>query len=128
MAIKLNEIYQCEICGNMVATTYGSAGTLVCCNQNMNKLEEQQAEMKTEKHVPMIEVDGNKVTVTVGSTIHPMTDEHWIEWIEILTDDGKSYRQFLNPGDEPIAVFLVESKVVNAREHCNLHGLWVNKN
>ena len=128
MAIKLNEIYVCEICGNTVATIYGSAGTLVCCNQNMNKLEEQEAEMKTEKHVPMIEVDGNKVTVTVGSTIHPMTDEHWIEWIEILTDDGKSYRQFLNPGDEPIAVFLVESKIVNAREHCNLHGLWVNKN
>ena len=128
MAIKLHEIYVCEICGNMVATVYGSAGTLVCCNQDMNHIEEQTAEMKTEKHVPMIEVDGNKVTITVGSTIHPMTDEHWIEWIEILTDDGKSYRQFLKPTDEPIAVFLVESKVVSAREHCNLHGLWVNSN
>ena len=61
--------------------------------------------------------------VTVGSTLHPMVDDHYIEWIELLAD-GKSYSQFLNPGDEPIAIFAVEAATVSAREHCNKHGLW----
>ncbi|MHA1114659.1 MAG: desulfoferrodoxin [Candidatus Heimdallarchaeaceae archaeon] len=126
MAVKINEIYKCEICGNIVAAVHGGQGSLVCCGQNMVLLEEKTAEMATEKHVPVVEIDGNKVKVTVGSTIHPMLEKHYIEWIEILTEDGRSYRKFLEPEQEPVAEFVVESKVVKAREHCNLHGLWIN--
>ncbi|MHA1302569.1 MAG: desulfoferrodoxin [Candidatus Heimdallarchaeaceae archaeon] len=126
MAIKKHEIYKCEICGNIVATIHGGQGALVCCGEKMKLLEEQTAEMATEKHVPVIEIDGNIVKVTVGSTIHPMLEKHYIEWIEIITEDGRSYRKFLEPEQEPVAIFNVNSKVVKAREHCNIHGLWVN--
>jgi len=68
------------------------------------------------------EIEGG-YKVTVGSTLHPMTEEHYIQWIELLADDT-AYRQFLNPGDAPEAVFKIEAENVSAREHCNLHGLW----
>ncbi len=124
MAKRL-EVYKCELCGNIVEVLDAGAGTLVCCGQNMTKLEEKTADSATEKHVPVIEkVDGG-YKVTVGSTLHPMVDEHWIQWIELIAD-GISYKQFLNPGDKPEAFFCVaEAKEVCAREYCNLHGLWL---
>lgn len=124
MAKRL-EVYKCELCGNIVEVLDAGAGTLVCCGQNMTKLEERTADSATEKHVPVIEkVDGG-YKVTVGSTLHPMVDEHWIQWIELIAD-GISYKQFLNPGDKPEAFFCIaEAHEVGAREYCNLHGLWL---
>ena len=122
MAKKL-QVYKCMVCGNIVEVLHGGAGELVCCGQPMELLEEKTADAATEKHVPMIEkVDGG-IKVKVGSVPHPMEDKHYIEWIEILAD-GKAYRQFLNPGDTPEAVFSIEADFVSAREHCNVHGLW----
>ena len=122
MAAKL-EIYKCQACGNIVEILSGGDGELVCCGQPMAKLTEQTADAATEKHVPVIETIDGGYKVTVGSTLHPMADDHYIEWIELLAD-GKAYRQFLSPGDEPIAIFIVEASSVSAREHCNKHGLW----
>ena len=122
MAAKL-EVYKCECCGNIVEVLHGGDGELVCCGQPMAKLDEKTADAATEKHVPMIEKIDGGYKVTVGSTLHPMVDDHYIEWIELLAD-GKSYSQFLSPGDEPIATFAVEAATVSAREHCNKHGLW----
>ncbi|MHC4715530.1 MAG: desulfoferrodoxin [Planctomycetota bacterium] len=122
MAERL-EVYKCVACGNIVEVLDGGEGTLVCCDEPMQRLEEKTADKTVEKHVPVIErVDGG-IRVVVGSTPHPMTAEHWIQWIELLAD-GKAYRQFLTPGDEPEAVFAIEAEVVSAREHCNVHGLW----
>jgi superoxide reductase len=122
MAKRL-EVYKCAECGNIVEVLTGGGGTLVCCGNNMELLEEKTADAATEKHVPVIEkVDGG-IKVTVGSVPHPMTDEHYIEWIELLAD-GKAYRQFLKPGDEPQALFNVAADSVSAREHCNVHGHW----
>ncbi len=122
MAERL-EIYHCELCGNIVEVLHGGAGELVCCGQAMVKLAENTTDAATEKHVPVIEkVDGG-YKVKVGDVAHPMLDKHYIEWIELLAD-GKAYRQFLNPGDAPEAVFCVEADSVSAREYCNLHGLW----
>ena len=122
MAKKL-EIYKCDVCGNIVEVLHGGAGELVCCSQPMGLLDEKTADSATEKHVPVIEkVDGG-YKVTVGSTLHPMEEKHYIEWIELLAD-GKAYRQFLNPGDGPEAVFCVKAGSPTAREHCNVHGLW----
>ena len=122
MAGKL-EIYKCSTCGNIVEVLHGGAGQLVCCGLPMENLEEKTADATTEKHVPVIEkVDGG-IKVKVGSVPHPMEEKHYIEWIEIIAD-GKAYRQFLDPGGVPEAVFNIEAEAVTAREHCNVHGLW----
>ena len=117
------EVYKCEACGNIVEVVVGGVGDLVCCGEPMMLLDEKTADSAVEKHVPVIEAIDGGVKVTVGSTLHPMTDEHWIEWIEI-TADGKLYRQWLNPGDEPVATFAIDAAAITAREHCNVHGLW----
>lgn len=121
--IAKKQVYKCEICGNVVEVLHAGGGELVCCGQPMTLLNEQTADSTTEKHVPVIEQTENGYKVTVGSTLHPMVDAHYIEWIELIAD-GKSYRQFLKPGDEPVAHFCVDAKTVSAREYCNVHGLW----
>jgi superoxide reductase len=122
MAERL-EIYKCELCGNMVEVLHGGAGELVCCGQPMVCLKENTVDAAKEKHVPVIEKIEGGVKVKVGSVAHPMEEKHYIEWIEIIAD-GKSYRQYLNPGDAPEAVFKVDAATITAREYCNLHGLW----
>ena len=123
MATKLNGIYKCEICGNIVEVLHTGEGDLVCCGQNMTLLDEKTADSSTEKHVPLIEKTSDGFKVTVGSTLHPMEEKHYIEWIELIAD-GKSYRKFLKPGDKPIAEFCIQASKVSAREYCNVHSLW----
>ncbi len=123
MATERLSVYKCNVCGNMVEVVHAAGGTLVCCNQDMEHLVENTQDAALEKHVPVIEkVDGG-FKVTVGSTAHPMLDEHLIEWIELLAD-GKAYREFLDPGQAPEAIFPIDADEVSAREFCNLHGLW----
>ncbi len=122
MAEKL-QIYKCEACGNIVEVIHGGGGELVCCGEPMKLMVENTVDAAKEKHVPVIEkVDGG-VKVTVGSVAHPMEESHYIEWVEIIAD-GEAYRQFLNPGEAPEAVFQVAAENITAREYCNLHGLW----
>jgi superoxide reductase len=122
MAAKL-EVYKCNLCGNIVEVLHGGDGELVCCGEPMAKLTENTTDAAKEKHVPVIQKIDGGYKVSVGSVLHPMVEDHYIEWIELLAD-GKAYRQFLNPGDEPIATFSVKAAKVSAREHCNKHGLW----
>jgi len=122
MAEKL-QVYKCELCGNIVEVLHAGAGELVCCGQPMRLMTENTVDAAKEKHVPVIEKVAGGYKIKVGSIAHPMEEKHYIEWIELLAD-GKAYRQFLNPGDTPEAVFAIEASVVSAREYCNLHGLW----
>ncbi|MBF0101105.1 MAG: desulfoferrodoxin [Desulfobacterales bacterium] len=122
MAVKL-EIYKCLTCGNIVEVIHAGGGTLVCCGQPMKLMVENTVDASKEKHVPVIEKIANGVKVTVGSVAHPMEEKHYIEWIEVIAD-GKAYRQFLNPGDAPQAVFNIQADQISAREFCNLHGVW----
>ncbi len=117
------QIYKCEVCGNIVEILHEGAGELVCCGEPMKLLVENTVDASKEKHVPVIEKTANGVKVKVGIIAHPMEEKHYIEWIEIIAD-GKAYRQFLKPGDAPEAVFEIKAKRIEAREHCNLHGLW----
>ena len=110
-------------CGNIVEVLHGGDGELVCCGEPMKKMAENTTDAAKEKHVPVIEKIDGGYTVTVGSVEHPMTEEHYIEWIELLAD-GKAYRQFLKPGQPPKATFPVKADTISAREYCNLHGLW----
>ncbi len=121
---NLNQVYKCEVCGNIVEVIHAGKGELVCCGQAMKFCKENTTDAATEKHVPVIEKLETGVKVTVGSVAHPMEEKHYIEWIELLVD-GQVLRQTLSPGDEPLAVFeCVASESVSAREYCNLHGLW----
>jgi len=116
-------IYKCDVCGNIVEVLHTGVGALVCCGEEMKLQNTHTTDAGQEKHVPVIEKDGDKITVTVGSTLHPMTEEHHIEWIELIAD-GESCRTFLKPGDKPQATFCSKAKTFTAREYCNLHGLW----
>lgn len=125
---KFLGVYKCSLCGNIVEVFHEAAGTLACCGQDMELQEEKTADSTTEKHVPVIEKTENGVKVTVGSTLHPMTDEHYIEWIELKQDD-KIQVQYLKPGDEPVAYFVICPEYkgdISAREYCTVHGLWKN--
>jgi len=120
---QLNQIYKCNVCGNIVEVLHIGGGELVCCGQPMNLLKENTTDAATEKHVPVIEKSDSTVTVKVGSVAHPMEEKHYIEFIELLAD-GKVYRKFLKPGESPEATFEITADKVEAREFCNLHGLW----
>jgi superoxide reductase len=113
------------MCGNIVEVLNTGAGDLVCCGSNMILLEEKTTDAATEKHVPVIEKVEGGYKVVVGTTLHPMTAEHYIQWIE-LVGPNKVYRQELKPGDAPEACFCTCGgwKPDFAREHCNVHGLW----
>ena len=117
------QIYKCEVCGNIVEVLHEGVGELVCCGQPMKLLVANTVDAAKEKHVPVIEKTATGVKVKIGSVPHPMEEKHYIEWIEIIAD-GKAYRQFLKPGDAPEATFDIKATTIEAREHCNLHGLW----
>ncbi len=115
--------FKCEVCGNIVGLIKDGGGELYCCGKPMVKLEPNTVDAAQEKHVPVYELNGNKLHVKVGSVPHPMTDEHWIQWIAVEEPD-KTQRQILNPGDAPEADFIVNGDKFEVFEYCNLHGLW----
>ncbi len=123
MAKRL-ELYKCNICGNIVLVMHGERGQLVCCNKPMELQKPGSIDASLEKHVPVIEKHGDVYRVKVGSAPHPMTEEHYIEWIELHTDDDKVYIKFLKPGDQPEVEFEVKANKVTAKEWCNLHAYW----
>ncbi len=118
------EVYRCNICGNIVEVVHEGIGELVCCGEPMELLEEKVEEEGMEKHLPVVEEVDEGVKVKVGEKEHPMEEKHYIEWIEVLTEDG-AYRVFLEPGDKPEVVFdLNQDKITAVREYCSVHGLW----
>ena len=120
---KRLQIFKCEICGNIVELLHEGSGELVCCGKPMELLEEKSEDQGNEKHVPVFEQTGKGVKVKVGAVAHPMEENHYIEWIEVIKD-GLAYRIFLNPGDLPEAEFTLSSENIKAREYCTIHGLW----
>ena len=118
------QVYKCVKCGNIVEVVHSGAGTLVCCGEPMKLMNEQTAEQANEKHVPVIVKLENGIKVVVGSTLHPMLDNHYIEWIELVTDHGV-HRKYLKPGIAPEVVFDCGGQIKQVREYCNIHGLWV---
>jgi superoxide reductase len=119
------QIYKCNVCGNIVEVLHNGAGELVCCGKPMEQKQENTQEASTEKHIPVIEKTEAGFKVKVGSVPHPMEAEHYIEWIEVVAD-GIIYRRHLKPGEAPEAEFCLTAEKIEAREYCNLHGLWKN--
>lgn len=120
---QLNQIFKCNICGNIVEVLHGGGGELVCCGKPMELLTEKTKEAGFEKHLPVMEKTANGIRVKIGSVPHPMEEKHYIEWIEIMAG-GTVYKEFLKPGDKPEAEFKGQTDKVEAREYCNIHGLW----
>ena len=120
---KINQIYKCPICGNIVTVIHEGAGELVCCGNPMHLFNANTTDASTEKHVPVVKKTENGIKVIIGETLHPMEPEHYIEWIEVIAD-GISYRKYLHPGEKPEAEFCIKAQQIEVREYCNLHGLW----
>lgn len=119
------KFYICKHCGNIITFMENKGVPVMCCGEKMSELVPGSVDAATEKHVPVISVEGNKVTVTVGEVEHPMAEEHFIEWIALETQEGNQ-RKELKPGSKPQAVFMLAEtdKAVAAYAYCNLHGLW----
>lgn len=121
---KLNELYKCNVCMNVVEIVNDGASALVCCNKPMEKLEEKTVDSGKEKHVPVIETSAQGITVKVGGVEHPMEEKHYIKFIEVFTKN-QVIRVALKPGVKPTAEFPVKLEdVLEVRSYCNLHGLW----
>ena len=122
MSVK---IFKCMHCGNIIEMLEDKGVPDVCCGEKMTELVPGTSDGAAEKHVPVVTVSGNKVTVNVGSDAHPMTDEHLISWI-ILETENSCQRKRLSSADAPEASFMLADgeKAIAAYEYCNLHGLW----
>lgn len=119
-----NKFYICEHCGNIIGKIQDSGVPVVCCGQKMKELVPGTVEASREKHIPVVELQGNLVNVTVGSVEHPMSEEHSIEWIYLETDRG-GQRKTLEPGKAPRVTFsLSDETPIAVYAYCNLHGLW----
>jgi len=124
MATEKLQVYKCDICGNMVEMIHGGVGKIICCGQPMVMQVENTVDAAKEKHVPVVEKTADGIKAKVGSVAHPMLEEHYIEWIEVIDGAGRAYRKFLKPGEAPEADFCIKGDGLTVREFCNLHGLW----
>ena len=120
-----NRFRICRKCGNLVGMIHDSGVPLMCCGQPMDVLKANTSEGAGEKHLPVVQIEGDILTVNVGSVDHPMTEEHLIQWIFVQTEHG-GQRKGLNPGDAPHAEFCLKGdKAIAVYAYCNLHGLWM---
>lgn len=120
--IKKRSVLYCEKC-KTVLEVLSCFKESDCCNKNMKVLVEKNKEVSSEKHVPIITKIKEGYKVVIGNKLHPMDEDHYIQWIELLEKDFSQIK-FLKPGDDPIAIFKTDSKNIHVRSYCNIHGLW----
>lgn len=125
--MKETKFFVCEHCGNIIGVIHDAGVPMMCCGQKMTQLIPGTVEASAEKHIPVVTVDGDRVTVEIGSAAHPMTEEHSILWVYLQTDKG-GQRKNLAVGGAPATEFaLTDEKPVAVYAYCNLHGLWKTK-
>lgn len=119
------KFYRCSHCGQIIAIVKKTGVPVICCGEPMKEIVPGTVDASLEKHVPVFEVKGGKVFVTVGAVPHPMLPEHYIEWVSIQTKYGNQ-RKELKPGDEPKVCFSIceDDEVLAVYAYCNLHSLW----
>ena len=136
MSIKFG-IYKCKVCGNIVQTLINGEGELVCCGEEMELLEYKYEENELgEIHVPEIyelhegcETGICKEVKYVSVRKHPMTEEHYIQFIEVFDKEKSELRiKFFKPNETAEYNITDFNNVQLALELCNIHGLWRNKN
>ncbi|NLC48667.1 MAG: desulfoferrodoxin [Tenericutes bacterium] len=117
------KFYICKHCGNVIVKLENSGVPVVCCGEKMGELVPGTVDASVEKHIPVVEIVDDTVNVKVGDVPHPMTEEHYISWILIVTQSGYQVK-YLNINKEAEASFKVDEKVLEVYEYCNIHGLW----
>ncbi len=118
------KLYVCKHCGNVLGLIVDKGVPLMCCGEKMSELVANTQEAAVEKHLPVVEKNGNELTVTVGSVSHPMTEEHFIQFVYVQSDKG-GQRKGAKPGDLPVFKFsFVDDEPISVYAYCNLHGLW----
>jgi superoxide reductase len=122
------KFFRCSLCGQIIIKVHDTGSPLICCGKEMEQIKPNTVDASQEKHVPLVKIEGTKVTVHVGSVDHPMLPEHFIQWILLETNKGNQ-RKELKPGEKPEAVFFIGEgeKVLHAFAYCNLHSLWQSK-
>ncbi len=119
------KFYICRHCGNLIGMLHNAGVPMMCCGQKMEALVPNTTEAATEKHLPVVRIDDGAIYVNIGEVDHPMTEEHFIEWLYVETENG-GQRRILHPGDAPEATFCIgEDKPIAVYAYCNLHGLWM---
>ena len=122
--MKQMRFFICDHCKNLIGVIPDAKVPMMCCGQKMTELVPGTVDASLEKHVPVVTVDGNVITVNVGSVTHPMTEEHLIEWVYLQTNRG-GQRKNLTAGSAPVVTFAVTDETpVAVYAYCNLHGLW----
>ena len=120
----MEKFYICKECGNIVGMVEAKCPSISCCGQKMQPLVANTVEASREKHLPVVEIEGNLVKVSVGSVFHPMVEAHNIGWVYLQTDKG-GHRKSLGANVDPVVTFaLADEKPVAVYAYCNLHGLW----
>lgn len=120
-------IFKCHSCGNIIVLVKDGRGVVNCCDIDMQELIANSIEASSEKHVPVVTVNGTNVVVSCGLEPHPMEESHYIEFMIIETTRGYQIK-YLKPGDNPVCEFTLEAseQLIAAYAYCNLHGLWIN--
>ena len=120
------KFFKCEVCKNIIVKLADSSVPVSCCGKPMKELVPGAVDGALEKHVPAVTAEGKNVKVQIGEVIHPMLEEHFIQFIALETKNGFQVK-YLKAGDEPKAEFTVaaDDEAVAVYEYCNLHGLWV---
>lgn len=119
------KFYICKHCGNIITFIEDKGVPVKCCGENMSELIPNTTDAVTEKHVPEVKVEGNKVLVQVGSVLHPMLEEHHISWVSIATNLGCQIKYFKVDGEPKAEFYLADGEELQTvYEYCNLHGLW----
>ena len=116
------KILKCDDCGSIIQLLV--KGDEKTCSEHMLEFPIQTEGEKSPKHKPVVEIDGDKVTVKVGEAAHPMDDDHFIQFL-IVEAGMEQYAKCFKPGDVAEATFTVNSTDdIKAFAFCNLHGLW----
>ncbi len=118
------KFFRCKHCGNLVEVIHASGVSIVCCGEEMELLVPNVTEAAGEKHLPVVNVEGDIMQVNIGEVNHPMVDVHYIEWVYLETTNG-CQRKHLKPGDSPSVTFDIgDDKPIAVYAYCNIHGLW----
>lgn len=117
--------FKCEICGNIIQEVCDSGRTVSCCGREMRQLYPNITDGDKEKHVPFLSLHGDLVRIQIGKLAHPMEKEHYIQWIDLVTNLG-IHRRVLSPESLPLAEFVLtdNEKIESIYAYCNIHGLW----
>ena len=119
------KLFKCNKCGNIIYAINDKCEGITCCGEDVKLLKAGIVDAAKEKHIPVVSINNNIVEVNIGEVDHPMTEDHYIEFILLETSKGVRINN-LNPGDKPHTSFVLEEneELLNTYAYCNLHGLW----